>query len=343
MDAITGNQVIMLNFRSFYINLNAINNEEYITKIVFICNKKIFVNTNCINNTTMKKLTLLFVLTFGVMVMAQETANRFIYEMTYKPKKDSAKLEKELMVLDISKSKSIYRDYANVSQDSIMKASMEKMQKAGTFDPDFYKKMKMPKISYKINKTYPSMKMQYIEMIMTMGKGMYISYSEDLKFNWKILPDKAKIGEYNTQKATTEFGGRKWTAWFSTDLPFQDGPYKFSGLPGLIVKIEDETKDYSWVLQANKKLNNYEERTFGEKMMNMTEPTDISKEKFEKTFNDYKKDPFGSMRQFLTPENMNRKIPGTERTVGDMVNDQKKMLDKLYNSIDNPIELTIAK
>ncbi len=273
------------------------------------------------------------------MVMAQETANRFIYEMTYKPKKDSAKLEKELMVLDISKSKSIYRDYANVSQDSIMKASMEKMQKAGTFDPDFYKKMKMPKISYKINKTYPSMKMQYIEMIMTMGKGMYISYSEDLKFNWKILPDKAKIGEYNAQKATTEFGGRKWTAWFSTDLPFQDGPYKFSGLPGLIVKIEDETKDYSWVLQANKKLNNYEEQTFGEKMMGMAAPTDISKEKFVKTFNDYKKDPFGSMRQFLTPENMNRKIPGTERTVGDMVNDQKKMLDKLYNSIDNPIEL----
>jgi len=291
----------------------------------------------------MKKLTLLFVLTFGVMVMAQETANRFIYEMTYKPKKDSTKLEKDLMVLDISKSKSIYRDYANVSQDSIMKASMEKMQKAGTFDPDFYKKMKMPKISYKINKTYPSMKMQYIEMIMTMGKGMYISYSEDLNFNWKILPDKAKIGEYNAQKATTEFGGRKWTAWFSTDLPFQDGPYKFSGLPGLIVKIEDETKDYSWVLQANKKLNNYEEQTFGEKMMGMATPTDISKEKFEKTFNDYKKDPFGSMRQFLTPENMNRKIPGTERTVGDMVNDQKKMLDKLYNSIDNPIELTIAK
>lgn len=322
------------------LDLNGSNNGIYIVKIVFLCNKKILVYTNCINNTTMKKLTLLFVLTFGVMVMAQETANRFIYEMTYKPKKDSAKLEKELMVLDISKSKSVYRDYANVSQDSIMKASMEKMQKAGTFDPDFYKKMKMPKISYKINKTYPSMKMQYIEMIsIGMSKPMYISYSEDLKFNWKILPDKAKIGEYNAQKATTEFGGRKWTAWFSTDLPFQDGPYKFSGLPGLIVKIEDETKDYSWVLQANKKLNNYEEMTYGEKLMGMAAPTDISKEKFEKTFNDYKKDPLGSVRQYLTPENMSKKIPGTDRTMGEMVNDQKKMLDKLYNSIDNPIEL----
>ena len=57
--------------------------------------------------------------------------------MTYKPKKDSTKLEKELMVLDISKSKSIYQDYTNVSQDSIMKDAVEKMKRAGTFNPGF--------------------------------------------------------------------------------------------------------------------------------------------------------------------------------------------------------------
>ncbi|MDV3749954.1 GLPGLI family protein [Elizabethkingia anophelis] len=340
MGAIIGNQIIILNFRIFYINLNAINNEEYITKIVFICNKKKFVNTNCINNTTMKKLTLLFVLTFGVMVMAQETANRFIYEMTYKPKKDSAKLEKELMVLDISKSKSIYQDYTNVSQDSILKDAMEKMRRAGAFNPDFSKNMKKAKISYRVNKSYPSMKIQYVEVLMSMGKFTPIAYSEDLKFNWKILPDKAKIGEYNTQKATTEFGGRKWTAWFSTDLPFQDGPYKFYGLPGLIVKIEDETKDYSWVLQANKKLSDYNEKTYMEQtfMPNAT-VAELSKEKFDKTFNEYKKDPFGSMRQYLTPEVMKQKMPGSEKTIGDMMKEGERDMNRLYNSIDNPIEV----
>lgn len=44
------------------------------------------------------------------------------------------------------------------------------------------------------------MKIQYVEVLMSMGKFTPIAYSEDLKFNWKILPDKAKIGEYNTQK-----------------------------------------------------------------------------------------------------------------------------------------------
>ena len=46
-----------------------------------------------------------------------------------------------------------------------------------------------------------------------------------------------KIGEFETQKAETFIFGRKWTAWFSPEIPIQDGPYKFRGLPGLIVKI----------------------------------------------------------------------------------------------------------
>ncbi len=52
------------------------------------------------------------------------------------------------------------------------------------------------------------------------------------------------------QKATTEFAGRKWTAWFTEELPFQDGPYKFRGLPGLIVKLEDATQSHVFELKA---------------------------------------------------------------------------------------------
>lgn len=54
----------------------------------------------------------------------------------------------------------------------------------------------------------------------------------------------------------TKMGGRDWVAWFTNDIPIQDGPYKFCGLPGLIIKIEDDTKTHKFILVANKNLNN---------------------------------------------------------------------------------------
>jgi GLPGLI family protein len=49
---------------------------------------------------------------------------------------------------------------------------------------------------------------------------------------------------YKSQKATCNFGGRSWVAWFAPELPYSDGPYKFNGLPGLIVKISDTRNHY---------------------------------------------------------------------------------------------------
>lgn len=195
-----------------------------------------------------------------VALNAQETANRFFYELTFKPKKDSARTEKVMVILDIIKEKSIYRDYTMVAQDSTLKLQIEAMQKSGVFK-DISKSITMPKFSEKIYKFYPDMKIQYVERIANGFTPVNIAYNEDHKFVWQTLSDKEKIGEYNTQKATTEYGGRKWTAWFTSDIPLQDGPYKFYGLPGLIVKVEDEGKNYSWELKGNKKVTNFNEIT----------------------------------------------------------------------------------
>lgn len=291
----------------------------------------------------MKKLFSIFFIALFAFISAQdndskETANRFFYELTFKPRKDSAKVEKVIMALDIVKNRSIYRDFTAVGQDSILKIQLEQMQKAGVFK-DLSKSFKMPKFSEKIVKTYPDMKMQYIERIANGFSPMNIGYNETAKFNWKISSEKAKIGAYNAQKATTEFGGKKWTAWFSSELPFQDGPYKFSGLPGLIVKIEDEGKNYSWVLQGNKKVPNWEELTFMEKMSNVgLKVTEMPREKFEKTFNEFKKDPFATARPMMTQEIMSKTIPGMDGTIGDMMKKQEKMYKDFFNANDNPIE-----
>ncbi len=59
-------------------------------------------------------------------------------------------------------------------------------------------------------------------------------------FQWSLKQDTCSILGYPCQKAVCQYGGRVWTAWFTTHIPISDGPYKFSGLPGLILRISDE-------------------------------------------------------------------------------------------------------
>lgn len=288
---------------------------------------------------------MLFAFTAFFALNAQETANRFFYELTFKPKKDSAKVEKVMTILDVVKDKSIYRDYTIVAQDSILKIQIEAMQKSGVFK-DISKSVTMPKFSEKIYKLYPSMKVQYVDRVANGFTPMNIGYNEDLKFNWKIDAQKEKIGAYNAQKATTEYGGRKWTAWFTADIPLQDGPFKFHGLPGLIVKVTDDGNNYSWELKGNKKVENFNEIPYIETVSpggDGGKVVEVSREKFEKTFGEFKKDPMATARPYFTTEVLSQKIPGSDLTIGQMVKQQEKMLNDFFNANDNPIEIPAPK
>ncbi len=279
-----------------------------------------------------------FALLFLVTLANAQSANRFFYELTYKPKKGIDSLQKAVMILDVTDKKSLYRDYLTVSQDSVLKIEVEKMQKAGVFK-DLSKSFQMPKFAYKITKEYPTMKVNFSERMLNSVFG----YNEEPKFNWKISNDKQKIGEYEAQKATTEFGGRKWTAWFTESIPFPDGPYKFSGLPGLIVKIEDAEKNFSWVLTANKPLKEFEELSYSEKLSAQfgarNDVTIINRDKFESSFEEYKKDPFASIRAQITPEMKAMKMPGNDKTMGEMMSDQEKSIKDFYNASNNTVEI----
>lgn len=64
---------------------------------------------------------------------------------------------------------------------------------------------------------------------------------------WKLTQETEKVRGYQAQKAITnshsdedsevEYYGDA-VAWFTTDLPFHTGPFRYYGLPGLIVKLE---------------------------------------------------------------------------------------------------------
>lgn len=92
------------------------------------------------------------------------------------------------------------------------------------------------------------------------GEKKYHIIAEKLpKLKWKILNDTLSILGFKTQKAKLNFRGRDYFAWFSSNIKISDGPYKFHGLPGLILKIE--STDGRFTFEAySLKLNISEEK-----------------------------------------------------------------------------------
>ena len=74
------------------------------------------------------------------------------------------------------------------------------------------------------------------------------------KQNWTILNETKQIAGYKCQKATCRFRGRDYVAWFTREITVNEGPHKFSGLPGLVVKIYDTKEHYDFELYSVKKI-----------------------------------------------------------------------------------------
>lgn len=100
------------------------------------------------------------------------------------------------------------------------------------------------RFTYRIYKNHTNGIITYTDRIPLLD---HFKYEENCNvFKWVITQDTAIILGFMSQKAYCDFGGRRWEAWFTPDIPYSDGPYKFCGLPGLILKIVDTKGHYKF-------------------------------------------------------------------------------------------------
>ena len=70
-------------------------------------------------------------------------------------------------------------------------------------------------------------------------------YTEEIQTQeWELQDDTVSIAGYLCQKAVCRFRGRDYVAWFTPEIPVSNGPWKFGGLPGLILNVYDKDNLY---------------------------------------------------------------------------------------------------
>ena len=273
----------------------------------------------------MKFLTLIFLLLIN---LSGAQTHRYIYELQSKMDSSETGYEKYNMILDIGPADTKFYGSDLLTSDSLN-------NKFGNLDNkhvDMTGQIVKRKNGTSRNENFINIKFEYY------------SFFTDDPIQWNISGETKRENEYTLQKATANFGGRKWIAWFNKEIPFNEGPYKFSGLPGLIFELKDDKDNFIYNLVKNENLpetistTGFVESNFGNKAILITE-----KQKRKLLLNFYN-DPFSFERTaYKNNTDLNINIGGKVVQNIEELNAQVKSMQSIIRKYNNPVELNKAE
>lgn len=248
-----------------------------------------------------------------------QAQNSYSYKATYRLKyqidfTDTNSMKSETGVLYLGEGHSRYSSLGKAVKDSLEHMTNPVMMRMDEYN-------QMTDFKYKIFKDYQDNELILAEKVFQYA----LKYTQDLEtIDWEIKSENKEILGFSVQKALGSFAGRNYVAWFAPELPFLDGPYKFSGLPGLILEISDLKNQYHFSLTGFQELANPVD-----KLLNLDNYKAVSQRELDQVRDDYDRDPIGTMQkagiEFGWSEEDEAK--------------QKKELTKKYKKRNNPIEL----
>lgn len=217
---------------------------------------------------------------------------RVSYEMKFMPDTlDRTNFDKRNMILDIGRNGlSCFQERNKWIRDSIgyariidEKISDRDLNEARRIAGRVYD-------NYQILKSYPDS--EHLSFLGYAGLDKF-EYKENPDFNWQLKSaEKKTIGGYKCSLAMGSYAGRAYKVWYTTEISVSDGPWKFRGLPGLILEVEDLSGEYFYTCT---KIQKREGLIIVEGMDNVFKTT---RERFLKAFQRTKEDP-GAIVQSL--------------------------------------------
>ena len=163
----------------------------------------------------------------------------YIYEKKYTKTDTIIGRIEEKMLLQIGNKYSAFYSYPIFQRDSIISANMAKgipVNFSGNGG----------QINWKVYKNYPEQgKTAYLDFF---AADRYLCIEPMEPIDWQLTDSIDSICGYECHQAIAKFKGRTWIAWYTEDIPIDNGPWKLSGLPGLILKAHDSENDYGFAV-----------------------------------------------------------------------------------------------
>ena len=149
------------------------------------------------------------------------------------------------MILQVGKNYSKFCTKTTLLKDSIIYAK----QVGGSSQSIMDKLVKIAQGSpnnllckYEIYKNYPQK--VFLTLNSLLNRDYKFQVVQTAIIDWSVDERDTVICGYNCNMATTSYAGRRYVAWFTSEIPVSEGPYKFNGLPGLILYIMDDQKQH---------------------------------------------------------------------------------------------------
>ncbi|NML56334.1 GLPGLI family protein [Chryseobacterium cheonjiense] len=197
-----------------------------------------------------KKIFQLLILLYSVLYYTQSykedgLRGEFTYRLRAKFDKRTDNRYEELFALQVGNRRAFFASAVSLKGDSVMQNSRVTTKNYdGSITLSYNDDAVIPKTNFNFTIIQTNENIQFFD---SAGMSLF-TYKQPVISNWELADETKIINTIICKKAKVKFKGRNWIAWYAPEIPLPYGPMKFSGLPGLIIKITDEKEDYDFEL-----------------------------------------------------------------------------------------------